>query len=164
MGIGGKAQNDDEVDRQKLSSNIQLKRQLLGPNFEKKQSIDRNGGQDALTSGLAVKRKNSLQQPPQNIEPESEDENGRSSLGKRKWKTPLRAQISKMEKDEIHEKDEERSLNEVGKSDHHVSSPQAAITTNAEIAPMQETKKSRKRKRNKRRRDGQKTLSLGQEP
>ena len=95
LGIGGKIPDDDQVDRLKMSSNHELKRQLLGRDYEKRQRAKRdlNLSQQAIPMPrTATDRKGPHSQISQKVETDSEEDAGRSSLGKRKRNRPLQAE------------------------------------------------------------------------
>ena len=162
LGIGGKIQNIEEVSRQRLFSNNQLKRQLLGRDFEKKQSTDRKSSQDIMIPGTAVNRKAALQQPLRRIEMDSDDNAGRSSLGKSKRKRmPLAEERAAME-EKAKKGDKEPPLSD------DAGLPQDAITpiqqkhkTTADIVSARRTSKKRKKKSRKKQQEVEEGNSFG---
>ena len=84
LGVGATVPKDGDVKREELSSNDKLRRQLLGRDYKKLQLAKREKGQ---SEGIGVAgSKPRPAGPKREVEQESEDENGRSSLGKSKRK------------------------------------------------------------------------------
>ncbi|KAL2047742.1 hypothetical protein N7G274_000784 [Stereocaulon virgatum] len=86
LGLGGVIPKDGEVKRHALSSNDKLRKQLLGNGYTEKHA-DRNRRIQAKDSHRSPLPAGSKQRPAQakpRVEDDSEDDRGRSSLGKSK--------------------------------------------------------------------------------
>ena len=145
-----KVQKGDEVDRRKLSSNSELKRQLLGRDFEKKQKMDRKDQQDVLTSRTAVNEKAAFQEPLRKVEVDSDEDAGRSSLGKRKWKRSLQAGKHAAVTEEVKEKDKGFTLSDdIGRAKDPMALTQQEKKTFTDINSVERTSKKRKKRNRK---------------
>ena len=87
MGIGAKKGEDDKDVSQILSSEIRLKRQLLPKDFDKRQAVTRlpvHGQKSGLFGGPTPKGRAPPVEKRRQEDVDSDEDAGRSSLGKRK--------------------------------------------------------------------------------
>ena len=162
LGIGGKIQNDDEVDRQKLSSNNQLKRHLLGRDFEKRERADRKGQQKVLASRTAVNGRATLRKPLPKVEVDSDEDAGRSSLGKLKRKRPFQTEEHAAMSGEANEKDKERTLSDdVRPIKDAVAPTQQQNGTYGDMVSAERLSKKRKRKSKEKRQEVEECNLMG---
>jgi hypothetical protein len=86
LGLGGVIPKDGEVKRDTLSSNDKLRKQLLGSDYAKKHADRKRRAEakDSHRSPLTAGSKPRPAQPKPRVEDDSEDDGGRSSLGKSK--------------------------------------------------------------------------------
>ena len=91
LGLGGTARKDCEVKREELSSNDKLREQLLGRGYAKRHAEGKiRGVQKPLQrNSLQVEGKTRIIQPRRQANDSSEDEGGRSTLGKSKHRIPV---------------------------------------------------------------------------
>lgn len=84
LGLGAKLPADGDLKRQDLSANEKLRQQLLGKDYKKLQAKRR--GKGLPEDGLILGSKPRPAVPERVVREDSEDEGGRSSLGKSKRK------------------------------------------------------------------------------
>ena len=90
LGMGAVVPKDEEVKREKLSSNDKLREQLLGRNHARKHPDGKRKREDnePHSKPLLIGGKPRPTPSKQQAEEDSEDDGGRSSLGKSKNATP----------------------------------------------------------------------------
>lgn len=82
MGVGATVPKDGEVKREELSSNDKLRRQLLGKDYEKKLGKGKREREQAKSRPLQAGSKARPASSKHSVGEDSEDEPGRSALGK----------------------------------------------------------------------------------
>lgn len=86
MGFGASLPKDSEVKRDRLSSNDKLREQLLGKGFAKKQKKCDRSRAEQVSTPIAIGSKPRPVNKKRAAESDSEDDGGRSSLGKSRKK------------------------------------------------------------------------------
>lgn len=82
MGIGATVPKNGDVKREELSSNDKLRRQLLGKDYEKKLGKRKREEERSKSRPLQAGSKPRPASSKQRVDEDSEDEPGRSALGK----------------------------------------------------------------------------------
>ena len=149
LGIGAVAPKDEEVKREKLSSNDKLREQLLGRDHARKHADGKRKREDnePYSKPLPIGSKPRPTPSKQQAEEDSEDDGGRSSLGKSRNATP-----KKPFQQSIGPGEDDAAESEVRKVDGQAGSPRPpkrASNYLDEVLADRSRKKHKKRKKRK---------------